>query len=77
LPANYFYLCLRYLFVMVQEIIILLIFLLAAGYVLRLGYKSFFSKDLGCAKGCGSACSTIDLEKIAREIEASKQKVAK
>ncbi|AKQ47110.1 hypothetical protein TH63_18030 [Rufibacter radiotolerans] len=62
---------------MVQEIIILLIFLLATGYVLRLGYKSFFSKDVGCAKGCGSACSSIDLEKIAREIEASKRTPAK
>ncbi|WP_210489758.1 FeoB-associated Cys-rich membrane protein [Rufibacter aurantiacus] len=57
---------------MVQEIIIVLIFLLAAGYLLRMGYKSFFSKEAGCAKGCGGACSTIDLAKIQREIEAKK-----
>ncbi|RNI23656.1 FeoB-associated Cys-rich membrane protein [Rufibacter latericius] len=55
---------------MVQEIIIVFIFLLAAGYLLRMGYKSFFSKEVGCAKGCGGACSTIDLAKIQREIEA-------
>lgn len=57
---------------MVQEIIIFLVFLLAAGYMLKLGYQSFFSKDTGCAKGCGSACSTIDLAKIEREIKAKK-----
>ncbi|MBC3539386.1 FeoB-associated Cys-rich membrane protein [Rufibacter sediminis] len=55
---------------MVQEIIIIFVFLLAAGYLLRLGYKSFFSKEAGCAKGCGGGCSTIDLAKIQREIEA-------
>ncbi|GGK88579.1 FeoB-associated Cys-rich membrane protein [Rufibacter glacialis] len=57
---------------MVQEIIILLVFVAAAAYLLRLGYKSFFSKETGCAKGCGSACSTIDLAKIQREIEGKK-----
>lgn len=57
---------------MVQEIIIFIIFAIAAAYVLKLGYKSFFSKEVGCAKGCGGACSTIDLEKIQREIEAKR-----
>ncbi|WP_183906677.1 FeoB-associated Cys-rich membrane protein [Rufibacter immobilis] len=61
---------------MVQEIIIFIIFALASGYVLRLGYKSFFAKEAGCAKGCGGACSSIDLKKIEREIQA-KQAAAK
>ncbi|MGV3541330.1 MAG: FeoB-associated Cys-rich membrane protein [Rufibacter sp.] len=55
---------------MVQELIIFLVFAVAAAYLLRMGYKSFFSKDAGCAKGCGGACSTIDLKKIEREIQA-------
>jgi hypothetical protein len=55
---------------MVQELIIFLVFALAAGYMLRLGYTSFFSKDTGCAKGCGSACSTIDLKKIEEQMRA-------
>ncbi|WP_181307378.1 FeoB-associated Cys-rich membrane protein [Rufibacter sp. XAAS-G3-1] len=57
---------------MVQEIIIFFVFLLAAAYLLRMGYKSFFTKEAGCNKGCGGACSTIDLAKIQREIEAKK-----
>lgn len=52
---------------MVQHIIILLIFLLAATYVARLLYRSFNSSS-GCAKGCG-ACSTIDLQKIEAEVK--------
>ncbi|MBA9075885.1 MULTISPECIES: FeoB-associated Cys-rich membrane protein [Rufibacter] len=57
---------------MVQEIIIFLIFAVAAGYLLRMGYKSFFAKEAGCAKGCGGACSAIDLKKIEREIQAKR-----
>ncbi|ALI99055.1 FeoB-associated Cys-rich membrane protein [Rufibacter tibetensis] len=55
---------------MVQEIIVFLVFALAAVYLLRMGYKSFFSKNAGCDKGCGGACSTIDLAKIEREMKA-------
>jgi hypothetical protein len=55
---------------MAQEILIFFIFALAAGYLLRLGYATFFSKDSGCAKGCGSACSTIDLKKIEQQMRA-------
>ncbi|AMM50812.1 hypothetical protein TH61_05945 [Rufibacter sp. DG15C] len=62
---------------MVQEIIIFIFFALASVYVLRIGYKSFFSKDTGCAKGCGGACSTIDLNKIQKEIEARQGKMAR
>ncbi|QHL89422.1 FeoB-associated Cys-rich membrane protein [Nibribacter ruber] len=56
-----------------QEIIIFIVFALAAVYVLRIGYKSFFSKEVGCAKGCGG-CSSIDLNKIQKEIEAKQSK---
>ena len=55
---------------MIQEIIVFLVFLLAAAYLGWKGYKSFFSKEAGCDKGCGGACSTIDLAKIEREMKA-------
>jgi uncharacterized oligopeptide transporter (OPT) family protein len=54
---------------MIQQIIIFLLFIAAAVYVARLVYKSFSSKS-GCAKGCG-ACSTIDFNKIDKQIKAS------
>jgi hypothetical protein len=52
---------------MVQQLIIFLVFILAAVYVARLVYKSFSSKSGGCAKGCG-ACSTIDFDKINQQL---------
>lgn len=55
---------------MVQQLIIFLVFILAAGYVARLVYRSFSSKSGGCAKGCG-ACSTIDFNKISKQLENS------
>ena len=54
---------------MIQQIIIFLLFVAAAVYVARLVYNSFKSKS-GCAKGCG-ACSTIDFNKIDKQIKAS------
>lgn len=54
---------------MVQQLIILVVFILAALYVARLVYKSFSSKSGGCAKGCG-ACSTIDFDKIKKQLDA-------
>lgn len=54
---------------MIQQIIIFLLFIGAAAYVVRLVYKSFVSKS-GCAKGCG-ACSTIDFNKLDKQIKAS------
>jgi hypothetical protein len=53
---------------MVQELIILLVFLAAAFYMGRLFYQSFTAKS-GCAKGCGSACSSIDFKKIQKDLE--------
>ncbi|MBW7467148.1 hypothetical protein ABID22_001242 [Pontibacter aydingkolensis] len=55
---------------MVQELIILLVFLAAAFYMGRLIYRSFAAKS-GCVKGCGTACSTIDFKKIQQDLERS------
>ena len=52
---------------MVQELIILLVFLAAAFNMGRMVYRSFAAKS-GCAKGCGS-CGAIDFKKIQRELE--------
>lgn len=54
---------------MIQELIIFLVFLLAAFYVVRLVYRSFSNKSGGCAKGCGT-CSTIDFNKISKQLQA-------
>ncbi|MCC9165411.1 FeoB-associated Cys-rich membrane protein [Pontibacter harenae] len=53
---------------MVQHILILIIFLAAAAYMGRMLYQSFSAKS-GCAKGCGGACSTIDFNKIQKELQ--------
>ena len=55
---------------MVQQLIIFLVFILAAWYVARLVYKSFSSKSGSCAKGCG-ACSTIDFNKISKQLDGT------
>lgn len=56
---------------MVQQLIIFLIFIAAAFYVGRLVYRNFSSKSGSCVKGCGGACSTINFEKIKKEMDAS------
>ncbi|RAU84284.1 FeoB-associated Cys-rich membrane protein [Pontibacter arcticus] len=55
---------------MIQELLILVVFLVAAFYVGRVIYRAFNVKD-GCAKGCGS-CSTIDFKKIQKELDQKK-----
>lgn len=55
---------------MIQELIILIIFLAAAFYMARMVYRSFAAKS-GCAKGCGS-CGAIDFKKIQQELEKKK-----
>jgi hypothetical protein len=57
---------------MTQELIILLLFVVAAGYVGRMVYQSFFAKraEKGCAKGCGS-CSAMDVAKIEKQAHSS------
>jgi hypothetical protein len=54
-----------------QHLIIFLVFILAALYVVRLVYKSFSHKSGGCAKGCG-ACSTIDFDKIKKQLDTTR-----
>jgi len=55
---------------MIQHLIIFLVFIAAAFYVGRLIYQQFTAKS-GCAKGCGEACSTINLEQIEQKIKSS------
>lgn len=55
---------------MMQELIILVIFLAAAFYMGRMLYRSFAAKS-GCAKGCGS-CGAIDFKKIQQELDNKK-----
>ncbi|QNH62345.1 FeoB-associated Cys-rich membrane protein [Hymenobacter sediminicola] len=53
-----------------QTSIIVLLFVGAAFYVGRLFWRAFFDKtQAGCAKGCGGACSTIDVDRLQRTIE--------
>ena len=47
---------------MTENLIILVLFCTALGYVGNMVRKNFISKK-GCAKGCGS-CGAIDFEKI-------------
>ena len=54
----------------IQTLIIVLLFAGAAFYVGCLFWRAFFDKtQAGCAKGCGGACSTIDVERLQRTIE--------
>ena len=52
----------------------LIIGLLAAAALFFMGrrvWQAFFAKsDSACAKGCGGACSTIDVDRLQRTIEA-------
>ncbi len=58
---------------MIQQLIILVLFIAATAYMVRMLYLTFFSKAEGCVRSCG-ACSTIDLKKI--ELEINKRKNA-
>jgi hypothetical protein len=54
----------------IQYLIIVLLFVGAAFYVGRIFWRSFFAKSAsGCAKGCGGACSAIDVDRLQRTIE--------
>jgi len=56
-----------YLWAMIQQIAVVLIFAGAVGYVGRLVYKSFQAKS-SCATGCGK-CAVVDFEKIEKQIQ--------
>lgn len=47
--------------------IVWLLFTLALGYVGKLLYKSFFSKNKGCPKGC-SSCA-LDINKLEEQLK--------
>ena len=55
----------------VQYLLICLLFMGAAFYVGRIFWRAFFSKTAaGCAKGCGGACGSLDIDALQRTIEA-------
>jgi hypothetical protein len=51
---------------MLQQVIVVLIFISALAYLLRLVIKSFQSKG-ECASGCGK-CGALDFKKIEEQI---------
>jgi hypothetical protein len=55
----------------VQQLILIALFLGALAYVGYLIYKSFQQKS-GCASGCGK-CGVVDFAKIERELKRSKK----
>ena len=55
----------------IQYFLIAALFIAAAFYVGRIFWRAFFSKTAaGCAKGCGGACGSLDVEALQRTIEA-------
>jgi hypothetical protein len=52
---------------MLQQGLILLLFVGAAFYVGRLAYRSFQAKN-ACQSGCGK-CGALDLKKIEKELQ--------
>ncbi|ALD22181.1 hypothetical protein AM218_14390 [Hymenobacter sp. DG25A] len=61
----------------IQYLIIALLFAGAAFYVGRIFWRAFFDKTAkGCAKGCGSACSVIDVDRLQKTIEAAASRQA-
>ncbi|OUJ76194.1 FeoB-associated Cys-rich membrane protein [Hymenobacter crusticola] len=59
---------------LLQYFIIGLLFAAATFYVGRRFWQSFFAKSQGgCAKGCGGACGTIDVDRLQRTIEKAAQ----
>jgi hypothetical protein len=53
---------------MIQEIVVLLIFAGALGYLGRILYKQFQAKT-ACASGC-SKCGAVDFKKIEAELKS-------
>lgn len=55
----------------IQYLLIGALFMAAAFYVGRIFWRAFFSKTAaGCAKGCGGACGSLDVDQLQRTIEA-------
>ena len=53
---------------MIQQIIVIGLFVGAAAYLGRLLYRSFQAKN-ACESGCGK-CGAIDLQKIENDVKA-------
>lgn len=56
---------------MVQQILVILIFLAAVAYLVTLIVRQFRAKS-GCASGCGK-CGALDLKEIEARINAAKE----
>lgn len=52
---------------MLQQVIVILIFVAAVAYAARLVFRSFYAKN-NCASGCGK-CGAIDLSAIEKQIK--------
>ena len=62
----------------IQYLFIAALFAGAAFYVGRIFWRAFFSKTAaGCAKGCGGACSGINVDQLQRTIEAREARPAR
>ena len=57
-----------------QELLILLIFLAAVAYLVRMFWRQTQGKAAGCSKGCGG-CGTINPDLIAKQIQARQGKL--
>ena len=57
---------------MIQEIIVGILFILAAGYIINIFRREFNTKKSGCVKGCGT-CNAVDFEKIAKEMQSQEK----
>jgi len=57
---------------MVQQILVIALFLGATAYLGRLLYQAFKAKSSGCASGCGK-CGAIDIDKIEAQIRKSER----
>jgi hypothetical protein len=56
---------------MIQQIIVIGLFVGAAAYLGRLLYRSFQAKN-ACESGCGK-CGTLELEKIEKSLKSKTQ----
>jgi hypothetical protein len=53
---------------MLQEILVVLIFLGSLTYLSSILYKTFVVKNTGCATGCGK-CGAVDFQKIEKQLK--------
>ena len=61
----------------IQYFLIAAFFVASAFYVGRIFWQAFFDKSAaGCAKGCGGACGTLDVDRLQRTIEAAASRAA-